>query len=148
MTEHLGEMPSYEQKNPERGDAVNRLGIVVEVLGFEEDEVTAGARMALVERVIGDGEYDRDNQEHRDLLIAYQDAGVAALGDHPEPDAVIAFDLAQASTWLQIGDTERFRDKVDPDDGAGILESMFNAHLDAAVVEVLGIMDDLADQEE
>lgn len=145
MTERLGYLPTYEQKNPESDRAMERLEVVVEVLGYEEDEATAEARDAFEQRVREDGGYNRENPEHRDLLIAYYDAGVSALGEYPEPETVIGLDVSRACTWLRLGNIDAFLRMVDSDDPdeLGVAEMLFQSRLDAAAIEVLEITDDV-----
>lgn len=144
MTERSPDYHDLEQrKDPELCDISNRLGVIVEVLGFEETDKVTDAREAFVAVVEHDDGYNPSNPEHATLLSAYYGAADELLARDPEPEAALGFEVALLRLWLDCGDPYEFHNQLDGD-GQGLMAMLGNTPGYAAhLTELLGIIDDL-----
>jgi len=144
MTEQARPHETHEHEDPEIQAISERLGVVIDVLGFEETGEIARTRAAFIKAVDDVDVYDPDIPDHVRLFGEYLDAGQQSLVNEPEPEPRIGFEIAQLRLWLDCGEPYEFYNQLGGADHTGVVAMLGNTPgLDACLVELTAIVDDL-----
>lgn len=123
MTEQANGPEFERREDPELQAISERLGLIIEGLGFVVTPEVAEAKAAMLHD-IPPGSFDGKNQAHCDLLDAFHAAAEQSADQSPTALVQIGYQLAVAELWFKLDDPDRFFDRLDLQGETGVIQML------------------------